>query len=251
MKIFEIAKKSTMRAKTADEAVYAFAAIRELEKENFKQAHKLSVDLHNKLGTLPRCNDLIELNRNLLLFNAPYNFDSFCQYIELDRDPKSRFYMPRRKQLIRMVNTLQKLEDGELDIAGIMMPPGTGKSTTAIFYLTWLAGRNPDMPILGGSHSNAFLRGVYDECLRIMAKGGEYLWRDVFPGVCIARTNAQDMMIDMYKPKRFATLEFSSIGSGNAGKVRSLSAMRAWIEIDVSGHSLISGKSRSPQGERG
>lgn len=220
MKISEIAKKSTMRAKTADEAVYAFAAIRELEKENFKQAHKLSVDLHNKLGTLPRCNDLIELNRNLLLFNAPYNFDSFCQYIELDRDPKSRFYMPRRKQLIRMVNTLQKLEDGELDIAGIMMPPGTGKSTTAIFYLTWLAGRNPDMPILGGSHSNAFLRGVYDECLRIMAKGGEYLWRDVFPGVCIARTNAQDMMIDMYKPKRFATLEFSSIGSGNAGKVR-------------------------------
>ena len=111
LKIFEIAKKSTMRAKTADEAVYAFAAIRELEKENFKQAHKLSVDLHNKLGTLPRCNDLIELNRNLLLFNAPYNFDSFCQYIELDRDPKSRFYMPRRKQLIRMVNTLQKLED--------------------------------------------------------------------------------------------------------------------------------------------
>ena len=220
LKIFEIAKKSTMRAKTADEAVYAFAAIRELEKENFKQAHKLSVDLHNKLGTLPRCNDLIELNRNLLLFNAPYNFDSFCQYIELDRDPKSRFYMPRRKQLIRMVNTMQKLEDGELDIAGIMMPPGTGKSTTAIFYLTWLAGRNPDMPILGGSHSNAFLRGVYDECLRIMAKGGEYLWRDVFPGVCIARTNAQDMMIDMYKPKRFATLEFSSIGSGNAGKVR-------------------------------
>lgn len=46
------------------------------------------------------------------------------------------------------------------------------------------------------------------------------MWRDVFPGVCIARTNAQDMMIDMYKPKRFATLEFSSIGSGNAGKVR-------------------------------
>ena len=104
----------------------------ELEKENFKQAHKLSVDLHKKPGTLPRCNDLIELNLNLLLFNAPYNFDSFCQYIELDRDPKSRFYMPRRGA-IRMVNTLQKLEDGQPDIAGIMMPPGTGKSTTAIF----------------------------------------------------------------------------------------------------------------------
>ena len=53
---------------------------------------------------------------------------------------------------------------------------------------------------------------------------GDYLWHDVFPKVQIIKTNAQDMMIDLgedkRKGKRFATLEFSSIGSGNAGKVR-------------------------------
>ena len=69
-----------------------------------------------------------------------------------------------------------------------------------------------------------FLRGVYDECLRIMDPQGDYLWRDVFPTVQVVKTNAQDMMIDLgidpKKGKRFATLEFSSVGSGNAGKVR-------------------------------
>ena len=43
LKIFEIAKKSTMRAKTADEAVYAFAAIRELEKEELGFGYRASV----------------------------------------------------------------------------------------------------------------------------------------------------------------------------------------------------------------
>ena len=53
---------------------------------------------------------------------------------------------------------------------------------------------------------------------------GDYLWNDVFPVVKVVKTNAQDMMIDLgtdpKKGKRFATLEFSSVGSGNAGKVR-------------------------------
>ena len=89
-----------------------------------------------------------------------------------------------------------------------------------IFFTCGLAGKNPDKPILAGSHSQSFLRGVYDECLRVMESGGEYLWQDVFPGVRIVDTNAKDMRIDLQEPKRFQTLEFSSVGSNNAGKVR-------------------------------
>ena len=115
------------------------------------------------------------------------------------------------------------VEGDGMYLAGRRMVP-THNTTLALFFLTWLAGRNPEKPILGGSHSNAFLRGVYDECLRILDPQGDYLWHDVFPKVQIVKTNAQDMMIDLgedkRKGKRFATLEFSSIGSGNAGKVR-------------------------------
>jgi predicted phage terminase large subunit-like protein len=102
----------------------------------------------------------------------------------------------------------------------IYSPPGVGKTTLAIFFLTWLAGKEPDKPMLTGSHSNSFLRGVYDECLRIMSSDGEYLWHDVFQDIDIERTNAADLAIDIGTPKRFATLQFTSVGSGNAGKVR-------------------------------
>ena len=155
-----------------------------------------------------------------LLVDAPVNFDAYCQYIERNRDPRKRFYMPRRKQLLRVVRSLQRLMDDELDILGISLPPGVGKSTLAIFLLTWVAGRWPEEPNLTGSHSNAFVRGVYDECLRIFDKNGEYLWHDVFPNVQVSNTNAKDYRIDMGKRKRFETLEFTSVGSGNAGLYR-------------------------------
>lgn len=150
------------------------------------------------------------------------DFDSFCVYIEWERPLVKQFYRPRRKQLYPLAKELQRLHDTDLELLAISMPPGTGKTTLAIFYLCWLAGKHPDMPILGSSHNNPFLDGVYDECLRIFKTGGEYLWADVFPEVIVCGTNAKDRRIDLDKPKRFESLQFSSIGSGNAGKVRAV-----------------------------
>ena len=161
-----------------------------------------------------------QLYKKTLLYAAPFDFDSYCQYIEWNRAADKRFYLPRRKQLKVVVGALQDLADDKLDLLAISMPPGVGKTTIAIFYLSWIGGRNPNSPSLGGSHSNSFLRGVYDELLRLMDKDGEYLWHDVFPNVSVRNTNAKDMRIDLDLPQRFETFEFSSIGSGNAGKVR-------------------------------
>ena len=161
-----------------------------------------------------------QLYKKTLLMAAPVDFDSYCQYLEFSREPSKRFYLPRRKQLKPVAEALQELAEHKLDVLAISMPPGVGKTTLAIFFLTWLAGKYPDKPMLTGSHSNSFLRGVYDECLRIMGKDGEYLWHDVFPNIDVERTNAADLAIDIGSPKRFATLQFTSVGSGNAGKVR-------------------------------
>jgi predicted phage terminase large subunit-like protein len=154
------------------------------------------------------------------LFEAKDVFDSYCIYLEWNRAPEKKFYQPRRKVLRTVANALQDLADDRLDLLAISMPPGCGKTALAIFYLTWLAGRKPDEPMLTGSHSNSFVRGVYDECLRIFDKDGEYLWNDVFPDVTVSNTNAKDCRIDLGKRKRFETLEFTSIGTGNAGLYR-------------------------------
>lgn len=166
----------------------------------------------------------VELYFKCHLFDAVESFDSYLIYMEKNRDQKKQFYLPRRKQLKQVVDAMQDLADRKIELLAVSMPPGTGKSTLALFYITWLAGKHPEKPILTGSHANSFLNGAYAECLRIFDVNGDYLWHDVFPELNVIGTNAKDMLIDIGKTKRdgkrFASLEFSSVGSGNAGKVR-------------------------------
>ena len=169
---------------------------------------------------LSAARDFVSLHKQVLLALSPFDFDSYLLYLEWNREPNKKFYMPRRKILKQVVDSLQDLADDKLDLLAISLPPGSGKTTLAIFYLTWMAGRIPDKPMLTGSHSNSFVRGVYDECLRIFDPNGEYLWHDVFPNVPVSNTNAKDCRIDLGERKRFETLEFTSIGTGNAGLYR-------------------------------
>ena len=163
---------------------------------------------------------LFELHKKVLLAGAKEDFEMYLLYVEWNRERSKSFYPPRRKALKPIVDALQELETGDLELLAISLPPGVGKTTLAIFYLTWIAGRHPNEPTLTGSHSNNFIRGVYDECLRIFDPNGEYLWKDVFAGINVTRTNAKDCRIDLDRPQRFETLEFTSIGTGNAGLYR-------------------------------
>ena len=228
MEIHELVERAFQRdLSDASALTDAFEVCRLLEETDKEEAHRRNKEIRRLSAkyAAERTDILVfDLNKRSLLLDAPYDLDAHCRYLAWNRPTDKRFYMPRRKKLLPVSRSLQKLADGNLDLLAVSLPPGTGKTTLALFFLTWLAGRNPEKPILGGSHSNAFLRGVYDECLRILDPQGEYLWHDVFPTVQIVKTNAQDMMIDLgtdkKRGKRFATLEFSSIGSGNAGKVR-------------------------------
>jgi predicted phage terminase large subunit-like protein len=186
--------------------------------------------------------DLFSLHRKVVFLGGKESFHLYLLAVEWNRDPDKKFYPPRRKQLKRVVDSLQDLMDDRLDLLAISLPPGVGKTTLAIFFLTWIAGRDPDHPMLTGSHSNSFVRGVYDECLRIFDPQGEYLWREVFPGVSVVNTNAKDCRIDLGKQKRFETLEFTSIGTGNAGLYRAATLL--YCDDLVSGIEVALSKER-------
>ena len=163
---------------------------------------------------------LLDTELETLFFDSPYNFDAFYRYIESEREEDKQFYLPRRKQLYPLASALQDLEMGRLKLLGLSLPPGIGKTALAIFFMCFTSGRHPEMQSIIGSHNIEFVRGVYDEILRILSPKGEYLWHRVFPNVPLAGTNAKDLRIDLGKRKRFQTIELVSIKSGNAGKVR-------------------------------
>lgn len=222
------AKQNPTEAQVYEDWFQAVVNLRDaLPQEKRFDAYKYSGELRSvcaammgKMKTGEDVAKVYDIISRTYLFEAKDVFDSYCIYLEWNRAPEKKFYQPRRKVLRTVANALQDLADDRLDLLAISMPPGCGKTALAIFYLTWLAGRNPDEPMLTGSHSNSFVRGVYDECLRIFDKDGEYLWNDVFPDVTVSNTNAKDCRIDLGKRKRFETLEFTSIGTGNAGLYR-------------------------------
>ena len=222
------AKHNPTEAQVYEDWFQAVVNLRDaLPQDNRFDAYKYSGELRSvcaammgKMKTSEDVAKVYDIISRTYLFEAKDVFDSYCIYLEWNRAPEKKFYQPRRKVLRTVANALQDLADDRLDLLAISMPPGCGKTALAIFYLTWLAGRNPDEPMLTGSHSNSFVRGVYDECLRIFDKDGEYLWNDVFPDVSVSNTNAKDCRIDLGKRKRFETLEFTSIGTGNAGLYR-------------------------------
>ena len=198
---------------------------RKYDEDNFRTAHEYSQMLREYLAQADTDNDkdgqkILRLYRDTLLFDAPFDFDCFCRYIEWDREEDKKFYMPRRKQLLPLARALQRLEERKIHLLCISMPPGVGKTTLAEFFLAWTGGKHPELPNIIGSHSNSFLRGVYEEVQRIVGKRSEYLWQKVFPETRLCGTNAKDLMLDLGNRKRFSTFEFSSIGSGNAGKIR-------------------------------
>ena len=159
-----------------------------------------------------------ELYKAALLFDAREDFDAYLQYIEFEREPSKRFYLPRRKVLRPLIDAWQQIADDKLDLLGISLAPGVGKSTLGIFGLSWFMGRDPNRPNLASGHADKLTRSFYDGTLSILTDP-EYLWGDVFPGSQIA-TNAKDETIDIGKAKRFKTLTCRSIDGSLTGATR-------------------------------
>lgn len=160
-----------------------------------------------------------ELNKKTYLYMAQDDFDSYCIYLEWNREPQKRFYQPRRKVLYPLVRDLQDLADGNLDFLGVSLPPRVGKSTLCIFFMTWLMGKHPDVANVMSGHSDKLTDGFYREALNILTDTETYLWNEVFPTVRIADNSAKNETIDLNKKKRFPTFTARSVGGTLTGAV--------------------------------
>ena len=170
-----------------------------------------------------------ELYWNAMLFLAQNRqTDEALIYLERYREPEDRFYLPRRKQFLKMglVQNLQDLIDDKIDILTISAPPGTGKTTCAEMFLSLWIGWDPDACNLFSSHSGHVTRMVYDVINNIIGtdlKSGqrpEYAWREIFPDVNIQDVNAKEETINLGKFKPFKSITFRAIGASQTGVTR-------------------------------
>lgn len=180
----------------------------DLEKYAFKNKAKYQI-----------LDDLYEV---ILVEAQNKNVDSYLRYIEKKREPKERFYMPRRKQFLKigLVDGLQGMIDDKYDMILISLIPGSGKTSLEKFFLSGVIGWFPKDFNLFYSHSSDITRMFYDGEYDIVTNSEEYTWNEIFPKLKVSGQNAKMEQFNVGKYKPFPSVQCTSVGSKNAGKVR-------------------------------
>ena len=187
-------------------------------RELTQKARKLATDLAwtNLSGSM----DFYDLYKDGLKYLADKFFYEYCLYLEFSRDAKRKFFVPREKQLKVVVDAFQQLEDDELDLVAVSMPPGTGKSTLEIFFMSYVIGKYGfDCNLMSG-HSDKLTKGFYDGVFTIVTDNEEYMWQEIFPNAKLISQNAKDEELNLHQNKRFKSLTCRSIDGTLTGATR-------------------------------
>ena len=153
----------------------------------------------------------------ILKLEAVHLLDSYALYIEKNRPPKERFYLPRRKTLKKVVDKLQALEYDELDELFVHMPARIGKTQIMTIYAAWHCARDTEASNLYCTYKEslggAFLDGVME-----MWTDPTYCHLDVFPKAVIVYTDAKNHKVDLQRKKKYKSLSGKGLESGLNGE---------------------------------
>jgi len=206
-----------IKRQPADISAYEdmFSLCRNIEGDDFGLSHKTNKELRELVTAAIKKRYDIEsffgLYKRTLLFDAPYFFDPYLLYLEINRRPQDRFYQPRRRVLKPLVDALQELSDDKLDELFLSEPPRVGKTSMLMFYVTWLLGRGSEMSNLYSAYSDTITKAFYNGVLEIINDPVTYLWKDVFPKAKVVQTNSQDETINIDRKKRYPSLTCRSL----------------------------------------
>lgn len=220
----EAARVAILTEKDVDYGLKVSARAKELtEKFIFQSTGGTPWDLEKYSFQNKVSYEILDKYYGILLLEAQNKVvDSAFQYLEKKRDPKERFYMPRRKQFLKigLTQALQGMIDDRYDILCVSLVPGAGKTTVEKMFHALVAGWFPRDFSLFYSHSGDITRMYYDGVYDIVTNTEEYTWNEIFPDLSVTSTNAKMEQFNVGKYKSFPSVQCTSVGSKNAGKVR-------------------------------
>lgn len=138
-------------------------------------------------------------------------------------------YKPKRKNVKRFIVNVEYI--GEEECQCIMIDDEshlyitddyivTHNTTIEKFFACLVIGWYPKDFNLFYSHSGDITRMFYDGTLDIVTNQDDYAWNEIFPELSVTRTDAKMEQFNVAKYKPFPSMQCTSVGSKNAGKVR-------------------------------
>ena len=154
----------------------------------------------------PGLDRMNELYYQSLLLDAKIDFDSFMLYLEKNRNPAERFYLPRRQVLKPIVSAFQEVADGKLDLLTVSQPKRTGKTTVGTWFVLFRAGQSPNGSSVCSGAGDMLVKSFYVGMLDVLQQKEKYAYYDIFPEAKLVSTNADEKTFNLKEKKRFATV---------------------------------------------
>lgn len=189
---------------------HIYNAIKLFTNGSFKQLEEYAQANKQSYGFITDYYDILRLE-------APFWLDSFSLYIEKNRPRKERFYEPRRKTLKQVADALQALEDDELDELFVHLPARCGKSQMITHYATWHCARDTEKSNLYVTYKEGLGGAFLDGMVEILSDP-TYCFKEVFPNVRIADTDAKNNKLDLNRKKKYKTISGKGLESGLNGE---------------------------------
>ena len=152
-----------------------------------------------------------ELLKKTYLYTAKEIFADYMIYLEWNRPPQERFFLPRIHVMGKIAKQIQRLADDELDELFFSLPPRVGKTTLIMFLMTWLIGRDSERSNLYSAFSDKITASFYNGVLEVIQDPQTYLWHEIFPQQQIVQTNGKDETLNIDRKKRYPSLTARSL----------------------------------------
>nr|DAG26332.1 MAG TPA: Terminase [Bacteriophage sp.] len=142
---------------------------------------------------------------------------------------KAKIYKPKRKIWKRYIKNIEYVGEEECQCIMIDNPCHlyitddyiiTHNTTIEKFFNAAVIGWFPKDFNLFYSHSGDITRMYYDGVYDIVTNADDYAWNEIFPNLHVTGTNAKTEQFNVGKYKPFPSVQCTSVGSKNAGKVR-------------------------------
>lgn len=147
----------------------------------------------------------------IYLIESHYLLESFMIYMEKNRPPWERFYLPRRNPLNQVAQLIQDLYDDKLDEGMVFCPGRIGKTQIVKMGNLWFGSNRPERSNLYSAYSDKITGGYYDG-IKEMITDPTYTYHEIYPENTInGLTDGKDLTIDINRKKTYPTFTMRSI----------------------------------------
>lgn len=155
--------------------------------------------------------EILEKYFSIFHLESHYLFESFMIYMEKNRPPWERFYLPRINPLRQVAQLIQDLYDDKLDEGMVFCPGRIGKTQIVKMGNLWFASNRPERANLYSAYSDKITGGFYDG-IKEMITDPTYTYKEIYPDNTInGLTDGKDLTIDINRKKTYPTFTMRSI----------------------------------------